>query len=191
MSRLSPGSCGLSTGLSTVRSVRQARGTVPAAPCSVRRNTLSGPTGRAEGSQSCQGNAVVSSYEGECRMSARQRDVLRAVAARERARRRLRNTTASVGVAGVLAGGAIALALPGSTHARSSDASQATSGSSAGTGTKSAAGKASSSSTSGSAAKSSSTSPSSSTSSTSSGSLQSSSPPASSSGSSSAVSGGS
>jgi len=120
---------------------------------------------------------------------ARQRDVLRAVAARERARRRLRNTTGSVGLASVVAGGVLALVLPGSTHAHSSDAGPAASGSSAPAGTQPGrpGGTSSASATSGSAAGSASKSGSAS----SSGSLRSSSPPAASSGSSSAVSGGS
>lgn len=59
-------------------------------------------------------------------MTSRQHDVARAVAARDRARYRLRAVTAAIGLAGVAAGGAVAYELPGSTHSTAS-----TSGSSA------------------------------------------------------------
>jgi hypothetical protein len=110
-------------------------------------------------------------------MSARHKDVLPAIAARDRAAKRLRGVTASVGVASVMASGAVAFVLPGSTHASvTSPAASSSSGR-----------------TSGSAAKASSRSSAkaSSRKKSSSGKLKSAAAPAASSGSSSAVSGGS
>src|SRR5580693_5434904 len=63
------------------------------------------------------------------------RHLSRAVAERERGRRRLNATTATVGVASLLAAGAVAAALPGSTHkTTSSSGSTSTGTSSSGTG---------------------------------------------------------
>lgn len=66
------------------------------------------------------------------------RQVSYAVAERERGRRRLNATTATVGFASVVAAGAVAVVLPGSTHPTvsshgSSPASTSTGGSSSGT----------------------------------------------------------
>ncbi|MGO9079116.1 MAG: hypothetical protein ACLQDY_08750 [Streptosporangiaceae bacterium] len=62
--------------------------------------------------------------------SRRRRDLLNAVAARQQATHRLRQATAGIGAASVLAGGALAFGLPGSAHS-SSAASTAGSGSDA------------------------------------------------------------
>ena len=53
-------------------------------------------------------------------MTSRQQDVARAVAARDRARYRLRAVTAAIGLAGVAAGGVVAFELPGATHSTAS-----------------------------------------------------------------------
>ena len=53
-------------------------------------------------------------------MTSRQQDVARAVAARDRARYRLRTVTAAIGLAGVAAGGVVAFELPGATHSTAS-----------------------------------------------------------------------
>ncbi len=101
-------------------------------------HTLSGPAGGAEDSQNSRREALGSGARlGQPQrrrgslMSARQRDVLRAVVAREQARRRLRTTTAGIGFASVVAGGVIAFTLPGSTHTGSSATGSARSGGSA------------------------------------------------------------
>jgi hypothetical protein len=58
-------------------------------------------------------------------MSGRQRDVARAVAARERGRSRLRSVTATIGLASLAAGGALAYELPRATHTKTTGVSSA------------------------------------------------------------------
>jgi hypothetical protein len=74
-------------------------------------------------------------------MSGRQRDVARAVAARERGRSRLRSVTATIGLASLAAGGALAYELPRATHTKTTSSSAAAaSGGSASTGSTSTSG---------------------------------------------------
>ena len=63
----------------------------------------------------------------------RARDVSNAVAERERGRRRLNATTATVGFASVAAAGVVAMALPGSTHVAVTHTGKSSASSTAGT----------------------------------------------------------
>src|ERR1017187_10059438 len=118
-------------------------------------------------------------------MSAHRDGIRRAIAARENGREKVRSATTAVSVASVVAVGALALALPGSTHKTTSTGSSSTGS------TSTNSGSSSTSSGSGSSGSGSSNSGSSNSGSSSSSGISSSSTPSSSSGSTQVTSGGS
>src|SRR5450631_1637751 len=120
-------------------------------------------------------------------MSAHRDGIRRAIAARENGREKVRSATTAVSVASVVAVGALALALPGSTHKTTSTGSSSTGSTSTNSGSSST----SSGSSSGSSSSGSSSSGSSNSGSSSSSGISSSSTPSSSSGSTQVTSGGS